>query len=64
MKAVQGKGKVVIALVTFLLLLSVLSWSQTGTSTVRGTVTDPQAVDDEIHALCEALIASEGRLGA
>src|SRR5882762_6593522 len=42
MKAVQGKGKVVIALVTFLLLLSVLSWSQTGTSTVRGTVTDPQ----------------------
>jgi len=42
MKAVQGKGKVVIALVSFLLLLSVLSWSQTGTSTVRGTVTDPQ----------------------
>jgi len=27
-------------------------------------VTDPQAVDEEIHALCEALIASEGRLGA
>jgi RNA polymerase sigma-70 factor (ECF subfamily) len=31
---------------------------------VARTVTDPQAVDDEIHALCEALIASEGRLGA
>ncbi|MEY2604689.1 MAG: hypothetical protein QOH31_2484 [Verrucomicrobiota bacterium] len=30
---------------------------------VARTVTDPQAVDDEIHALCEALIASEGRLG-
>jgi len=27
-------------------------------------VTDPQAIDEEIHALCEALIASEGRLGA
>jgi RNA polymerase sigma factor (sigma-70 family) len=31
---------------------------------VARTVTDPQAVDEEIHALCEALIASEGRLGA
>jgi RNA polymerase sigma factor (sigma-70 family) len=31
---------------------------------VTRTVTDPQAVDEEIHALCEALIASEGRLGA
>ena len=30
---------------------------------VARTVTDPRAVDDEIHALCEALIASEGRLG-
>jgi RNA polymerase sigma factor (sigma-70 family) len=30
---------------------------------VARTVTDPQAVDEEIHALCEALIASEGRLG-
>ena len=31
---------------------------------VTRTVTDPQAVDDEIHSLCEALIAAEGRLGA
>jgi RNA polymerase sigma factor (sigma-70 family) len=31
---------------------------------VTRTVTDPQAVDEEIHSLCEALIASEGRLGA
>jgi hypothetical protein len=29
---------------------------------VARTVIDPQAVDDEIHALCEALVASEGRL--
>ena len=27
------------------------------------TVSDPAEVDEEIHALCEALIASEGRLG-
>lgn len=30
---------------------------------VARTVGDPQQVDEEIHALCEALIASEGRLG-
>jgi RNA polymerase sigma-70 factor (ECF subfamily) len=30
---------------------------------VARTVTDPEAVDEEIHALCEALIASEGRIG-
>jgi RNA polymerase sigma-70 factor (ECF subfamily) len=30
---------------------------------VARTVTDPRAVDDEIRALCEALIAAEGRLG-
>jgi RNA polymerase sigma factor (sigma-70 family) len=30
---------------------------------VARTVTDPEAVDQEIHALCEALIAAEGRLG-
>jgi RNA polymerase sigma factor (sigma-70 family) len=30
--------------------------------TVR-TLNDPLAVDDELHALCEALIAAEGRLG-
>jgi RNA polymerase sigma factor (sigma-70 family) len=29
---------------------------------VSRTVSDPAEVDDEIHALCEALIASEGRL--
>jgi RNA polymerase sigma-70 factor (ECF subfamily) len=29
---------------------------------VRRTVPDEQAIDEEIHALCEALIASEGRL--
>jgi RNA polymerase sigma factor (sigma-70 family) len=29
---------------------------------VARTVTDPRAVDEEIHALCEALIASEGRI--
>jgi DNA-directed RNA polymerase specialized sigma24 family protein len=29
---------------------------------VGGTVSDPAEVDEEIHALCEALVASEGRL--
>jgi RNA polymerase sigma factor (sigma-70 family) len=29
---------------------------------VARTVTDKQAINEEIHALCEALIASEGRL--
>jgi hypothetical protein len=27
------------------------------------TVSDPAEIDEEIHALCEALMASEGRLG-
>jgi hypothetical protein len=31
---------------------------------VARTVTDPKEVDEEIHALCEALIAAEGRLGS
>jgi RNA polymerase sigma-70 factor (ECF subfamily) len=31
---------------------------------VGRTVSDPGEVDEEIHALCEALIATEGRLGA
>ena len=26
------------------------------------TVTDPAEIDQEIHALCEALIAAEGRI--
>jgi RNA polymerase sigma-70 factor (ECF subfamily) len=30
---------------------------------VARTVADLQDIDEEIHALCEALIASEGRLG-
>ena len=30
---------------------------------VGRTVPDPAEIDEEIHALCEALIASEGRLG-
>jgi RNA polymerase sigma factor (sigma-70 family) len=30
---------------------------------VARTVSDPAEIDEEIHALCEALIASEGRLG-
>ena len=30
---------------------------------VGRTVSNPAEIDDEIHALCEALIASEGRLG-
>ncbi len=30
---------------------------------VGRTVSDPAEIDKEIHALCEALIASEGRLG-
>jgi hypothetical protein len=30
---------------------------------VGGTVSDPAEIDEEIHAFCEALIASEGRLG-
>jgi RNA polymerase sigma factor (sigma-70 family) len=29
---------------------------------VGRTVSDPAEIDDEIHALCEALVASEGRL--
>ena len=29
---------------------------------VGRTVSDPSEIDEEIHALCEALIASEGRL--
>ena len=31
---------------------------------VGRTVGDPAEVDEEIHALCEALVASEGRLGS
>jgi hypothetical protein len=31
---------------------------------VARTVSDPAEVDQEIHALCEALIAAEGRLGS
>jgi len=30
---------------------------------VARTVSDPAEIDEEIHSLCEALIASEGRLG-
>ena len=30
---------------------------------VDRTVSDPTEIDEEIHALCEALIATEGRLG-
>jgi RNA polymerase sigma factor (sigma-70 family) len=30
---------------------------------VARTVADPSEVDEEVHALCEALIAAEGRLG-
>ena len=30
---------------------------------VGRTVSDPAEIDEEIHALCEALIASEGRVG-
>ena len=30
---------------------------------VARTVSDPSAIEEEIHALCEALIATEGRLG-
>jgi RNA polymerase sigma factor (sigma-70 family) len=30
---------------------------------VGRTVSDPSEIDEEIHALCDALIASEGRLG-
>ena len=30
---------------------------------VGRTVSDPTEIDEEIHALCDALIASEGRLG-
>jgi len=30
---------------------------------VGGTVSDPAEIDEEIHALCDALVASEGRLG-
>jgi hypothetical protein len=30
---------------------------------VGRTVSDPAEIDEEIHALCKALITSEGRLG-
>ena len=30
---------------------------------VARTVSDPAEIDEEIHSLCEALVASEGRLG-
>jgi transposase len=30
---------------------------------VGRTVSDPAEIDEEIHALCEALIVTEGRLG-
>ena len=30
---------------------------------VGRTVSDPTEIDEEVHALCEALVASEGRLG-
>jgi hypothetical protein len=30
---------------------------------VGRTVSDPAEIDQEIHALCDALVASEGRLG-
>ena len=30
---------------------------------VARTVSDPGEVDEEIHALCEAMIVTEGRLG-
>ena len=42
MKVVRAKGQNLTALVTLLLSLSVVTWGQTGTSTVRGTITDPQ----------------------
>ena len=31
---------------------------------VARTVSDPSEIDEEIHSLCEALLATEGRLGA
>ena len=30
---------------------------------VARTVSNPEEIDDEIHSLCEALVAAEGRLG-
>ena len=34
-----------------------------GQSALGELLSDPAEIDEEIHALCEALIASEGRLG-
>jgi len=31
---------------------------------VGRTVSDPSEIDAEIHSLCDALIAAEGRIGA
>jgi len=31
---------------------------------VARTVSEPSEIDEEIHSLCEALLATEGRLGA
>ena len=30
---------------------------------VGRTVSDPEEIDEELHALCEAIIATEGQLG-
>ena len=35
----------------------------TSPAEVGRTVSDPAEIDEEIHTLCEALIATEGRLG-
>ena len=42
MKVVQAKGQILTALVALLLSLSALTWGQTGTTSLRGTVTDPK----------------------
>ncbi len=41
MKLVKGKGQI-LAAVVLVISLSVVTWGQTGTSAVRGTITDPQ----------------------
>jgi hypothetical protein len=38
-------------------------FGETHRNVARGGVSDPAEIDEEIHALCEALVTSEGRLG-
>ena len=38
-------------------------WGQFALAGLCRTVSDPAEIDEEMHALCDPLIATEGRLG-